>query len=82
MQLGQYSKITLNKSLNQAGFSGSSRPDVIGVARRGRHLFVEVTSKSQTHQQMAMKLVNITKEISNSHYHIIDWAATLGRWLI
>lgn len=54
MQIGRYSQITLDRSLNRAGLIGRKMPDVIGTARWGKNLLVEVTSKSQTNLQMAI----------------------------
>ena len=39
---GQYSQIGVNKALKTMGLKGTSRPDVIGVARNGMNKLVEV----------------------------------------
>ena len=81
MQVGRYSQITLDRSLNKAGMVGRKMPDVMGKARWGRDLIVEVTSKSQTHAQMASKLKLISIENPTARTKIIDLAAWIGRHL-
>lgn len=81
MQVGRYSQITLDRSLNKAGMVGRKMPDVMGKARWGRDLIVEVTSKSQTHAQMAKKLDAIIQYNPGVRKKIIDWAAWIGRHL-
>lgn len=56
-------------------------PDVMGKARWGRDLIVEVTSKSQTHVLMAKKLDAIIQYNPGIRKKIIDWAAWIGRHL-
>ena len=75
----KYSKVTLNRCLNTAGLSGRKMPDVIGVARKGKNLLVEVVSKSQTHQQMAEKCANMILDNPNTGKRIIDWAASISK---
>ena len=79
MQIGRYSQITLDRSLNKAGLVGRKMPDVVGTARWGKNLFVEVTSKSQTYTQMANKLTSLTAINPNSTWKIISWAAWISR---
>lgn len=81
MQIGRYSQITLDRSLNKAGMVGRKMPDVMGKARWGRDLIVEVTSKSQTHAQMASKLKLISIDNPTARTKIIDLAAWIGRHL-
>ena len=81
MQVGRYSQITLDRSLNKAGMVGRKMPDVMGKARWGRDLIVEVTSKSQTHAQMASKLKLISIDNPTARTKIIDLAAWIGRHL-
>ena len=81
MQIGRYSQITLDRSLNKAGMVGRKMLDVMGKARWGRDLIVEVTSKSQTHAQMAKKLDAIIQYNPGVRKKIIDWAAWIGRHL-
>ena len=47
----------------------------------GIDLIVEVTSKSQTHAQMAKKLDAIIQYNPGVRKKIIDWAAWIGRHL-
>ena len=56
MQIGRYSQITLDRSMNKAGLVGRKMPDVVGKARWGKDIAVEVVSKSQTAAQMKTKL--------------------------
>ena len=81
MQFWKYSKITLNRALNTAGLSGRRMPDVIGVARNGTSLLVEVVSKSQTVAQMTAKCVSMQAANPGAGYKVIGWAATIGRIL-
>ena len=79
IQIGRYSQITLDRSLNKAGLIGRKMPDVIGTARWGKNLLVEVTSKSQTYAQMATKLASMIANNPNSTYKIISWAAWISK---
>ena len=81
MQIGKYSQITLDRSLNRAGLVGRKMPDVIGTARWGKSLAVEVVSKSQTAVQMMNKLKAIQLYNPNLSIRVISWAGWLGRWL-
>lgn len=81
MQIGRYSQITLDRSLNKAGLVGRKMPDVVGKARWGTDLIVEVTSKSQTHNQMLNKLTLIIASNPTARIKIIDCAAWIGRHL-
>lgn len=81
IQIGRYSQITLDKSLNKAGLIGRKMPDVIGTARWGKSLAVEVVSKSQTAIQMKNKLSAIQVYNPNLAIQVIRWAGWLGRWL-
>lgn len=54
-------------------------PDVMGKARWGRDIIIEVTSKSQTHAQMLSKLDLILVDNPTARTKIIDWAAFIGR---
>ena len=81
MQIGRYSQITLDRSLNKAGLVGRKMPDVIGTARWGKSLAVEVVSKSQTAVQMYNKLIAIQAYNPSLAIKVIRWAGWLGRWL-
>lgn len=81
MQIGRYSQITLDRSLNRAGLTGRKMPDVIGTARWGKNLLVEVTSKSQINLQMANKLIKLLASNPNTTYKVIGWAARIAKWL-
>ena len=82
MQIGRYSQIALDKKLNNVGFVGTKMPDVIGTARWGKNLFIEVVSKSQTAIQMENKLKALTALNPNTIYDVVKWAGWVGRWLI
>ena len=81
IQIGRYSQITLDRSLNKAGLVGRKMPDVIGTARWGKSLAVEVVSKSQTKLQMLNKLKAIQAYNPNLTIKVVSWAGWLGRWL-
>ena len=81
MQIGRYSQITLDRSLKKGGLIGNKMPDVIGKARWGKNLAVEVVSKSQTALQMTNKLVTMQTYNPNLAIKVIQWAGTIGRWL-
>ena len=79
MQIGRYSQITLDRSLNKAGLVGRKMPDVIGTARWGKNLLVEVTSKTQFKYQMINKLNQIVSYNSNVKIKVISWVGWLAR---
>ena len=54
-------------------------PDVIGTARWGKNLLVEVTSKSQFKFQMINKLNQISSFNSNVKIKVISWVGWLSR---
>lgn len=81
IQIGRYSQITLDRSLNKAGLVGRKMPDVMGKARWGTDLIIEVTSKSQTYNQMLNKLTLILAANPTARIKIINWAAWIGRYL-
>src|SRR5690554_2995636 len=82
MQIGQYSGISLNSKLSTMGLNGGGlRPDVIGIARNGHHVLVEITSSSQTAMQMAMKLNRMIALNPGAIPVLINWAGILGRKL-
>jgi len=86
-QFGKYSKIAMSRSMNTAGLTatrgagtvGRKIPDVIGVARRGNHLLVEVASRGQTHAQMATKLMTLSRS-TGANWQVINWAARIARF--
>ena len=79
LQIGRYSQITLDRSLNKAGLIGRKMPDIIGTARWGKNILVEVTSKSQTYAQMAAKLTSLVSVNPNSTWKVISWAAWISK---
>lgn len=81
MHYNRYSQITLDRSLNKAGLVGRKMHDVIGTARWGKSLAVEVVSKSQTAVQMHNKLIAIQAYNPSLAIKVIRWASWLGRWL-
>ena len=81
MQVGRYSQITLDRSLKKGGLIGRKMPDVIGKARWGKDLAVEVVSKSQTALQMQTKLIAIQGYNPHLSIKVIKWAAWIGKRL-
>lgn len=77
----KYSKITLNRSLKTAGLTGRRLPDVIGVARNGTSVLVEVVSKSQTVAEMTAKCISMANANPGATYRVINWAANVSRIL-
>ena len=77
----KYSKITMNRSLSTAGLNGRKLPDVIGTARYGKNMLVEVVSKSQTAQQMNDKCLKMVKYNPKSNYSVVSWVANIGKVL-
>ena len=74
-----FSKITLNRSLNTAGLYGRRIPDVIGIARDGSSILVEVVSKSQTVGQMASKCLSMCASNPGSTWKVVGWAASFSQ---
>lgn len=81
MQIGRYSQITLDRSRNKAGLVGRKMPDVVGKARWGKDIAVEVVSKSQTVDQMTTKLNGLCEYNHNLTIKVISWAAKIAKWL-
>ena len=80
LQPWKYSNVYLNRCLNTAGLTGRKIPDVIGIAKKGQHVLVEVVSKSQTVAQMAAKADLMKISNVNTTSKIIGWAAKVSRW--
>ena len=80
MQPWKYSKVTLNRSLNTAGLNGRKMPDIIGVARDGSSLLIEVVSKSQTVAQMESKCISMVNANPGASYKVIGWTAKTFRF--
>lgn len=78
MQIGRYSKIGLNKSLDKLGMAGKTRPDVTAVARVGKNKFVEVVSKSQTVISQAEKINRMIASNPNTTGRVVGWG--LSHW--
>ena len=79
---GKYSIVALDKSLKSVNLIGSKMPDVIGIAKNGSNLLVEVVSKSQMFAQMSEKLELICLANPNCVPKIIEWAGIIGKYLI
>ena len=79
MQWKKYSLIRMNKALRTSGLIGGSRPDIIGIAREGLNLLVEVTSYSQTNAAMHAKLDWIITQNANCTKAVVGWAGMLAR---
>lgn len=82
--LGRYSQIGLNKSLSKMGLKGGAkRPDVIGVARKGKNKLVEVVSRSQKVRELTDKTVKMVSQNTNTTGKVISmkWARlTPKKW--
>ena len=81
VQAWKYSEVTLNRALKTAGLNGRRMPDVIGIARDGTSMLVEVVSKSQTVAQMTAKCISMANANPGAAYKVIGWAATVSRFL-
>ena len=76
---GNYSKIALNRSLKTQGLNGSSRPDVIGVARIGKDKIVEVVSLKQPIESVMKKVTKMVAANPNSVGSVIKWVRYVGQ---
>ena len=56
---GQYSQIGVNKALKTMGLNGTSRPDIIGIAKNGANKFVEIVSPRQSTDYIISKMSNM-----------------------
>ncbi len=56
-------------------------PDVIGVARRGKNMLIEVVSKSQTVAQMEAKCLSMELTNINTTHRVRDWARVISKVL-
>ena len=65
-QIGRYLHIYFDRALKTAGLIGRNRPDIIGIARWGKDIIVEVVSKSQTLYQMNEKCKQMIANNPNS----------------
>ena len=81
---GRYSQIGLNKSLSKMGLKGGSkRPDVIGIARKGKNKLVEVVSRSQKVSELTNKTAKMVSQNTNTTGKVISmkWARlTPKKW--
>ena len=74
---GQYSQIGVNKALKTMGLKGTSRPDVIGVARNGMNKLVEVVSPRQSTNSIISKMSNMLSNNPRSVGKIVTWVRRL-----
>ena len=81
---GRYSQIGLNKSLSKMGLKGrAKRPDVIGIARKGKNKLVEVVSRSQKVSELTNKTAKMVSQNTNTTGKVISmkWARlTPKKW--
>ena len=81
---GRYSQIGLNKSLSKMGLKGGAkRPDVIGIARKGKNKLVEVVSRSQKVSELTNKTAKMVSQNTNTTGKVISmkWARlTPKKW--
>ena len=74
---GQYSQIGVNKALKTMGLNGTSRPDVIGVAKNGMNKLVEVVSPRQSTNYIINKMFNMLSNNPGSVGKIVTWVRRL-----
>ena len=74
---GQYSQIGVNKALKTMGLNGTSRPDVIGIAKKGMNKLVEVVSPRQSTNYIINKMSNMLSNNSGSVGKIVNWVRRL-----
>ena len=73
----QYSQIGVNKALKTMGLNGTSRPDVIGVAKNGMNKIVEVVSPRQSTNYIINKMSNMLSNNPGSVGKIVNWVRRL-----
>ena len=73
----QYSQIGVNKALKTMGLNGTSRPDVIGVAKNGMNKIVEVVSPRQSTNYIINKMSNMLSNNPVSVGKIVNWVRRL-----
>lgn len=74
---GQYSQIGMNKALKTMGLNGTSRPDVVGVAKTGFNRLVEVVSPRQSVNYIIYKMPNMLSNNPSSVGKIVTWVRKL-----
>jgi len=74
---GQYSQISVNKALKTMGLNGTSRPDVIGIAKNGMNKLVEVVSPRQSSNYIINKTSNMLLNNQGSVGKIVNWVRRL-----
>ena len=74
---GQYSQIGVNKALKTMGLNGTSRPDVIGIAKNGVNKLVEIVSPRQSTGYIVDKMSNMLSNNSGSMGKIVTWVRGL-----
>ena len=76
---GKYSKIGVNKALKTMGLNGTSRPDVIGVAKNCHNMLVEIVSPRQSTSYIVNKMSRMLSNNTNSTGKIVTWVRNLFR---
>ena len=74
---GKYSQIGVNKALKTMGLNGTSRPDVIGIAKNGMNKLVEVVSPRQSSNYIINKMSNMLSNNQGSVGKIVNWVRRL-----
>lgn len=74
---GQYSQVSMNKALKTMGLNGTSRPDVIGVAKNGMNKLVEVVSPKQSKEDIIKKMGDMLSNNPGSVGKIVTWVRKL-----
>ena len=71
---GQYSQISINKSLGKMGVNGGlTRPDVIGIGKNGVNKLVEVVSPRQSETSISTKMFKMLSKNSGTGGKIVKW---------
>ena len=74
MQIGRYSEVGLNSSLNKTGMVGRMRPDVTVVARFGKNKLIEIVSSSQTILSQQNKIAHMLSLNPNTTGRVVGRA--------
>lgn len=74
---GQYSRIGMNRALKTMGLNETSRPDVIGVAKKGMNKLVEVVSPKQSTNSIINKMSKMLSNNPRSVGKIVKWVRKL-----
>ena len=75
---GHYSRIGINKSLGKMGLNGGrTRPDVIGIAKKGVNKLVEVVSPRQSTNYIVNKMSKMLSSNPGTIGKIVTWVRNI-----